>query len=554
MSGGPRRAVHPITARLVFVSLLLFAGMAVLHTWPLAERPTTWSRHDNGDAMLNEWIIAWVAHQLPRDPLHLFDANIFYPEPNTLAFSEHMFVQGVMGAPLIWAGLPTLLVYNLLIMAGLALTGWTMCLVVYRWTGDYWAAIVAGLLLAFNAHSLTRLPHLQAMHVEFLPLAVYALDRLFARPRIITAVGLGAAIALQALTSNYMLVSMAFAMTVAAAVRPAEWRGAGRGGVFLLLLLAAALASVVLIPFLLPYLHAQQAQGLTRPLDARWLYEGSWRDYLATGSRLHFRAWSARFWSDSATALFPGFTPLLLTGVAALSGIAWRDRTLRLWVAIGVAGFLLSFGTGLPGYGLLYRIVPLLQGIRAPVRFGYLALVAIAALAGFGLAWLNRSAWLSRGRRRLAFGLVAAVLVTVETARLPIGYSPGYQVPEVYRALALERPGAVVELPLPPPLVFDRNAPYMLNSMIRWWPLVNGYSGFRPESYQKRRVDLALFPADESIAVLRRLEVRYIVIHREEFSHRWPDALERLDAARALRPVAAAGDIAIYRLQDEDAR
>lgn len=555
MSGGvASRAVHRISTRLVFVSLLLFAVMAVLHTWPLAERPATWSRHDNGDAMLNEWIIAWIAHQLPRDPLHLFNANIFYPEPNTLAFSEHMFVQGVMGAPLVWAGLPTLLVHNLLIMAGLALTGWTMCLVVYRWTGDYWAAIVAGLLLAFNAHSLTRLAHLQAMHVEYLPLAVYALDRLLARPRVMTGVGLGVAIALQALTSNYLLVSMAFAMAAAAAVRPGDWLGRGHGRTFVLLVLAAALASVVLIPFLLPYLHAQQAQGLTRPLDARWLYEGSWRDYFTTGSRLHFSAWSTRFWSDSRAALFPGFTALLLAGVAAVSGIAWWDRTLRLWVAIGVAGFLLSFGTGLPGYALLYRIVPLLKGIRAPMRFGYLTLVAIAALAGFGLAWLNRSAWLSRGRRRLAFGLVAAVLVTVEAARLPIGYSPGYQVPEVYHALALERPGAVVELPLPPPPAFHRNAPYMLNSMIRWWPLVNGYSGFLPENYRKRRVDLALFPADESIAVLRSLEVRYVVIHREEFSHRWPDALERLDAARALRPVAAAGDIAIYRLQDKDAR
>lgn len=550
MTAVPIREVHRISTRLAFVLLLLFTGMAVLHTWPLAERPATWSRHDNGDAMLNEWVIAWLAHQLPRDPLHLFEANIFYPEPNTLAFSEHMFVQGLMGAPLLWAGLATLLVHNLLIMAGLALTGWTMGLVMYRWTGDYWAATVAGLLLAFNAHSLTSLAHLQAMHVEFLPLAVYALDRLFARPRIMTAVGLGVAIALQALTSNYLLVSMAFAMAAAAALRPAEWLGAGRGRAFLLLLLAAALASVVLIPFLLPYLHAQQAQGLTRPLDARWLYEGSWRAYLATGSRLHFSAWSAPFWSNSGAALFPGFTPLLLTSVAAASGIAWRDRTLRLWVAIGVAGFLLSFGTGLPGYGLLYRFVPLLQGIRAPVRFGYLTLVAIAALAGFGLAWLNQLEWLSRGRRRRALGLMTVVVITAEAARLPLGYVPRYEVPQVYHALTLERPGAVVELPLPPPPAFARNAPFMLNSMIGWWPLVNGYSGFLPESYRERRVDVALFPADESISLLRRLGVRYVVIHREEFSQRWPDALQRLDAASALRPVAAAGDIAIYRVED----
>src|SRR5262249_21750267 len=180
---GHQRAADPIGTPQIVGTLLFFGAMAVLPTWPLAAAPATWSRHDNGDAMLNEWIVAWIAHQLPRAPLHLFDANIFFPERNTLAFSEHMLVQSLMGAPLLWACLPPLDVYNLLSMAGLTLTGWTMSLVVLRWTGDGWAAIVAGLAMAFNAHSLTRLANLQAMHAEFLPLAIYALDRLLARPK-----------------------------------------------------------------------------------------------------------------------------------------------------------------------------------------------------------------------------------------------------------------------------------------------------------------------------------------------------------------------------------
>ena len=128
-----------ISPRLAAAALALFALLAVFHTWPLASAPASLSRHDIADAMLNEWAVAWVAHQLPRDPLRLFDANIFYPERNTLAFSEHLFAQAVMGAPLLWAGAPTLLVHNLLILAGFALTGWTMCLVMREWTGDWWA-------------------------------------------------------------------------------------------------------------------------------------------------------------------------------------------------------------------------------------------------------------------------------------------------------------------------------------------------------------------------------------------------------------------------------
>ena len=116
--------VERASLRSSIAALALFAALTVLHTWPLAPNVGTLSRHDNADAVLNEWAVAWVAHQLPRDPIHLFDANIFYPEPKTLAFSEHLFVQALMGAPLLWAGVPTLIVHNLLILAGFTLTGW----------------------------------------------------------------------------------------------------------------------------------------------------------------------------------------------------------------------------------------------------------------------------------------------------------------------------------------------------------------------------------------------------------------------------------------------
>src|SRR5262249_18468433 len=133
-----------------------------------------------------------------------------------------------------------------------------------------------------------------------------------------------------------------------------------------------------------------------------------------------------------------------------------------------------------------------------------------------------------------------------------LGRGPRYAWRGVSAALAAEKPHAVVELPLPPPATFGRNAPYMLNSMLGWWPIVNGYSGYLPESYLTRRVDLALFPADEVIAVLRRLDVTHVVVHREEFSHRWPAPPQRRGAARALRPVAAAGAVAFYRISGEE--
>ncbi len=170
-------------------------------------------------------MVSWVAHVLPTDPLNLFNAPIFFPEPRTLAYSEHMLVPSLMGAPLLWAGVDPVVVYNLLVLAGFALSGWTMSLVMSAWTGSMTAGIVSGMLFAFNAHLLTRLPHLQALHVEFLPLALYAFDQVLVRSRRLpsAALALAAAFVLQALCSNYTLVFLSAALIVAAIVRLPEW-------------------------------------------------------------------------------------------------------------------------------------------------------------------------------------------------------------------------------------------------------------------------------------------------------------------------------------------
>src|SRR5512138_2625613 len=136
---------------------ILCLAFAVAHTWPLALAPGTYSRNDNGDAQLNEWILAWVEHTLPRDPAHLFQGNIFYPAKDTLAFSEPLIVPALLGAPLAWLGASPVLVFNLVVIAGFALSSFAAYAVTLRWTGDRPAALLAGTTFAFNTHTLTRL-------------------------------------------------------------------------------------------------------------------------------------------------------------------------------------------------------------------------------------------------------------------------------------------------------------------------------------------------------------------------------------------------------------
>jgi hypothetical protein len=74
------------------VLLGVFIALTAFMTYPQVRFLKNGVSINEGDALFSTWRLAWVAHQLPRDPLNLFNANIFYPERGTLAFSDSMLV------------------------------------------------------------------------------------------------------------------------------------------------------------------------------------------------------------------------------------------------------------------------------------------------------------------------------------------------------------------------------------------------------------------------------------------------------------------------------
>jgi hypothetical protein len=523
-------------------ALGLFAVLAVIHLWPLASAPGTLSRNDNGDFVLHEWIMAWVAHQIVADPLHLFDANIFYPERGTLAYSDHLFVQSMLGAPLLWAGASPVLVHNLVLIAGFALTGWTTSLVVRRWTGSWLAAIGSGSLVAFNSFSLTRLPQIQDLHLEFFPLALLALDRLLTWPRLRQALALAGWFVLQSLTGTYLMVFTSLSLVAAAAARPSDWLGARFRRVAPWLALAAGLAIVVLTPFLLPYYHASADVGLGRSLEETRRYSAELTDYFAAAGRIHFDIlrWSRPYFQGDA--LFPGFLGLTLavTGIA-MTGI--RDTRVRMLLAVAVVSFALSFGPAFPLYGLLYRVYPLLQGIRGAVRFGQFTLAAIGMLAGFGIAALQR-----RLMPPLAVPVCLALVVGVnaETIRAPFAYTEFRGIPAIYDALGQTSSKAVlVFFPFYDSTRFHLNAPFMLAATRKFQPMLNGYSGFKPASYYEHVRALASFPDRSSIDYLRSVGVTHVLVDSRQMR---PAQVEALASFPELHLWQTDGNLRIYLL------
>ncbi|HUU32443.1 MAG TPA: hypothetical protein VMW48_00200, partial [Vicinamibacterales bacterium] len=445
--------------------------------------------------------------------------------------------------PFFALGLSAVTVYNLMLLAGFTLSGFAMAVVVELWTGSVGAGMVSGLAYAFNAHVLVRLGHMQALHVEFLPFALAALYALMARPTWAAATLLAAACALQSLTSNYLLVMTAIAMVAAAAASPAAWFGAGAARRWWFAGLAAAACAVVLLPFLLPYYHAKASQGLVRPFAEVAAYSGQWRDYLATGGRLHYALWSHAFFQDR-TPLFPGLTVLGLALYALAAADTWRDPRLRGMVAIGAVGAALSFGSALPGYHWLYDHVTILQGIRAVVRFGWLWLLAVAVLAGAGVRRLERR-WPAHAT---ALAAAAALLVSVEVTRAPMSFTRFAGIPPIYTHVAALVDPVLAEIPFPEPGAIPANGPYVLASTTHFHQMMNGYSGFMPASYALHAAVARRLPSAAAVRELGYLGATHLIAHGAKLG---AVPIAQLEATGAVRLLAREGDDRLYAIVPE---
>ncbi len=508
--------------------LLFFILLTVIHTWPLASDPAHLGR-DDADTRLNAWIVSWVAHQLPREPTRLFDANIFFPERRALAFSEPLIPPGVAAIVPRALGASAVLTYNLLLMAGFVLTGLAGYALGRGLTGDGLAGLLSGSLVAFGPHTLTRLSHLQAHWLVTLPLALLALDASMRRRTWGPALALGVCVALLAMTSGYGL-ALGVAATVAAFLaRLDEWWRHWRR--LTPRLAAGALLSVLLaIPVLLPYWHVVEEQGVSRDAAEAASLAALPTTFLASPSRLHL-PWSHHFDRPQGGAYFPGVVALVLAGVALFAAGGWREPRARMLVGVAVAGGLLALGPATPLYAAFQHVFPPMKGLRDPSRFAALVVVGVGVLAALGLARLRRRL---SGPWRAALPLVLIATANAETLCAPFPSTPYEGESPIYARLAREpQRVALAEFPFYAGDGSYLNAGYVLASTTHWTPLVNGYAGIPVRGYAQRAEILSHFPRPSSLEELRRLGVSHFIVHlrryRQQRQPRIADILEQLD-------------------------
>jgi hypothetical protein len=515
-----------VKSRLRELAVVLAAAAAatVVMTWPLAPKIGRLGRIDNGDGNLSIWNVAWVARTLVVDPLHVFDANIFYPHTNTLAYSENNLGAGILAIPAYWVTRNAFTAHNFAVLIGFILSATGTYYLVRHLTGSRGGAAVSAICFAFTPFLFAHTAHVQLLMTAGLPFSLWLFHRLTDRVTPGRGAALGAVMAAQAICCGYYGVFVIL-MVGYAAVVVSFLRGWWTNVRYWLSLGIGALVSILLVlPAFLPYVQLQRVAGFRRELEQARLYSSHWSDYFASSAHAH--TWMLAYLPRWMEVGFPGFIALTF-GVAGLWLARGRHRgelvaiygglaLLACWASFGPAGLL---------YSALYEVVPLFAWLRAPARFVLIVAFALSVLAGAALATLFKR----MPRPGVAAALVA--LIALAELRVPSNLREMNGFEPVYRTLATLPRGPVIEMPFYYiPGMFPLHTRYMLNSTTHWMPLVNGYSDYIPPDFLENVMTLAPFPSVPALNLLAPLQVRYAVFHLYGYNEsNRQDVLTRLD-------------------------
>jgi hypothetical protein len=463
----------------VVLASVIFFGMTGVKTYPLILHVSTHIPTNLGDPLLNVWILTWDFHALTTKPWSVFHANIFYPVHNTLAFSEHLLgVQPLFGPIYALTGNP-IVAYNVVFSLSFVLSGIAMFLLVHYWTRSFWAALVSGFLFAFTPIRFGQIDHLQLLNFYWAPIALLFFERFLRRTRWRDLVGFSAFYWLQVLSSVYL----GWFITIAVALYALYYtwridRHLLSGSMIPRYTTLVVFTLLILLAIHFPYYQAKQQWGFSRSLEECVFYSADLvLSYATIPSFLNdvylplFRL-ASKLRSYERT-LFPGFAfPFLIIlagiprrGLFLPAGLRQMKQTYGLLL---IAGFILSLGPSLImldrnlhiplPYLWLYYLAPGFQAMRVPARFGLMVMLAASVLAAFGFLQACNSVTVRLGSHRASPRTYQAVLALtcLGLFMLELGCKPlplaqiqtGDEIPDVYRWLAAEKPGPILEVPL----------------------------------------------------------------------------------------------------------
>ncbi|MFA4872551.1 MAG: hypothetical protein WC659_01295 [Patescibacteria group bacterium] len=549
----------------VFAGILFFILAVFFHHFPDIRPADDFRRSVDiyADGLFVAWALDWDTDFLRHPHTSLFNAPIFAPYANTLAYSEHFLGAAIMMFPLtVITDDPTGSV-AILVVLSTWLTGLATYMLARNLGAGTAGAYLAGVIAGFAPTRLNHAPgHLHMLMLWWIPLCLLALNKYRMTRSPAWLFFLGLCVVAQGLCSMHGLLLLLIALGVAAAAYGRNERSAWLWR--LKAAVAAVIALAVLSPVIIPYLNLAGDQHFTRPLREQMVFAPALVDLLVPPVFLSQ--------VDRENNVAPGLAPLLLFALGTYALCRWdsercvAQRMVFAFFLLMLAGIVLALGPemrvlkdgGLSfagPYGIL-RYIPGFSGIRAVGRFAQLALLGLATYVG--LTWQAVTVRLARWQKT-AVTLIAFVFLLGEFF---ITAPRAYAVPDGFDRsrpvdiwLAQRAEGCTIaELPFDDIRTQEnKSVLYMYLARHHGKRMVNGYSGYAPAGYSILERYANGSDEAEAIPLLQQLGADYVIVHPSFYSGlRGEEIVSRFNTDPGLKAEIGFPDSFVWRVLPED--
>lgn len=553
---------------------LLFFLISIIITYPLIFHLSSYS-FGKGDELLITWILNWNIHALLTSPLHIFDANIFYPYAHTLSFSEPFFSSSLLALiPILLLNDP-MIAFNVNVILSLTLLGFSTYCLVYYLTKNRASSFISGLLISFSPFTLGRLFQLQVVSIQWIPLSILFFLKFIKDGK----------------TEDFIFVSLFFLLQVGNSFLPGYFLILCYGVIVVMyfftkknvlqkllsgkIIFIIGIAAFMTIVLGLPYFNTSKTFHYVRDIrdTIHFANRPEYTFYPNSRTRLEQILLNTIYKNDKGPYRYDGYWGLPLLILFILSSIAFfrikKENKFfpTLFILIGISSFILSMGPAfqwggkvikhpfiipLP-YAILYYLIPGFNGIRNSARWEMLTIFAVSVFIGLLLSEVLKK----KNKLWIVF-IVVGILAEVN---FPLKYVPIPTIkefPKVYAFInSLPKDATIIEMPI---FSWDvqpySNIEFMREyfSTIHFRRMVNGYSGFSPHEWELNTKFLTKeFPDKNTLQYLKQIKVQYIILHKADYDQlpnvSFADIKSRAESFPELQFVNQFGEDYVYKLK-----
>jgi len=532
---------------LIFCSYLILTLIATYPTWMNLSSSIPGPREDNQQ---NYWTVWWFHRAIAEEHIDPWTCQLLY-YPNGAHLGLHDVGPAYTFPGTLFAALlGPVAAYNLLVLMAFPLSAFAMYLLTRNMGLSYVAAWGSGIVYGFAPY----LPvhgqhHLQQTGIHWFPLLVLCLRRIRVSGSSKWIVGAVLCYAMAAYSSLYFAV---FAALLSGFILLFNmWKDRSMIRVILIRIsLFALLCMVVLMPRFLLVRDAMK-EGAEYGAPGAMAYSADLLGIIIPPYT--HPLWGSAFEASHAFGAgtpwefeYLGVASLIL---AAMGLISIRQPTLWRWALLTGVFTVLSLGPllhiggdvvmGRPlPYALFVEPVPVLNGVRVPLRFTLLAILGLSVVAGFGIERLTR-------QRGYGFvGILAGFIVFVDFLQIPLETTEKPEAP-AHIALVTAHPDINAFLDLPVDDYSTRmRAEYCQTVHTR--PIVTGAIGRDPAHFlaildsipELKGVGTTWdFLYDDSnpfdsttVVKIRQMGIGGVVVHREGMGDREDGTLHTLSS------------------------